>query len=226
LDQSAASGLEQPHVRLVQFLLYPDGKSTTIVPSQSCCRTTHTHTCAELHIVLFPGNYFHLAKQFWQHVGTGISSRLAERCLSFLSPDETSPPSSPTASPPIFPSKNKHYAVSPRSSFYSRENPEAKLGRDEGLYMEERYGRNLCLSSAVSAKRALRWRIAGVIDYHDQSDCPGIEDFTAEISLGLKRVKRVTEDDIYLFPSGMAAIWNAHQLVLAARPPKRSVCFG
>jgi cystathionine gamma-synthase len=219
LDQSAASGLEIPHVRLVQFLLFPDGKSTTIVPSQCGCHSKHTHTCDELHVVLFPSNYFHIAKQFWQHAGTGISSRLAEQCLSFLSP-----PSSPTTK---FPSKNKHYTVSPGSStIYSKESSEEKLGRDEGLYVEERYGRNLCLSSAVSAKRALRRRIAGVFDSHNPSVCPGIEQFTDKVSLGLSRLTKVTEDNVYLFPSGMAAIWNAHQLALAARPLKRSVCFG
>jgi cystathionine gamma-synthase len=39
-------------------------------------------------------------------------------------------------------------------------------------------------------------------------------------------VKDVTEDDVYLLPTGMTAIWTAHQLVLGTQPPAKSVCFG
>ena len=36
----------------------------------------------------------------------------------------------------------------------------------------------------------------------------------------------VTEDDVFLFPTGMTAIWTAHQLAMDARGAKKSVCFG
>jgi cystathionine gamma-synthase len=39
-------------------------------------------------------------------------------------------------------------------------------------------------------------------------------------------VRDVTEDDVYLFSSGMSAIWTSHQLIQGARSPAKSVCFG
>jgi len=36
----------------------------------------------------------------------------------------------------------------------------------------------------------------------------------------------VSEDDVYLFQTGMAAIWNAYNYVAAIRPPAKSICFG
>ncbi|KAL4072478.1 pyridoxal phosphate-dependent transferase [Scleroderma yunnanense] len=57
------------------------------------------------------------------------------------------------------------------------------------------------------AKSALRRRMAGF--------------FVCDES-----VPSVTEDDVFLFPCGMSALWNAHQLLMGCRPPERSVVFG
>ncbi|THH13187.1 hypothetical protein EW146_g7002 [Bondarzewia mesenterica] len=36
---------------------------------------------AQVYVVFFPAESFHIAKQFWQYTGHGISSRLADHCL-------------------------------------------------------------------------------------------------------------------------------------------------
>lgn len=218
-----------PAVRLVQFLICPSKKSDR--PCDCNISPSERVSCAELHIVLFPEGIFPLAKQFWQHSGTGISSRLAERCLSLVQED-TSPPQTPTSR---FPSKNKHYAArsSKSSTDYgsitSPKKTSENLGQDETVYVEERYGRNLPVASASAAKRALKRRIAGVLVRDNSSDCPGgpcagVPE--AAVGPSTRGVADVSEEDVYLFPCGMSAIWNAHELVLAVRPPAKSVCFG
>ncbi|KAI5996144.1 pyridoxal phosphate-dependent transferase [Pisolithus albus] len=67
------------------------------------------------------------------------------------------------------------------------------------------------LATGADAKAALRQRIASCL-VRDESPA------------GART--NVSEDDIFLFPSGMSAIWNVHQLLLASRPLGKSVVFG
>ncbi|KAF8333771.1 hypothetical protein F5887DRAFT_921746 [Amanita rubescens] len=102
-----------------------------------------------------------------------------------------------------------------------RDNPEAgELGADCQTYLEERYGRNLPLGGAASAKRALRRRLAGVLI----KDSLGGDCVDGEV---VGSSSRVAEGDVHLFPSGMAAIWTAHQCLMGVRGfEAKSVCFG
>ncbi|KAH7919303.1 PLP-dependent transferase [Leucogyrophana mollusca] len=240
-----------PHVRLVQYLICPENTPVeSSSPQQARPHSSASIQCVELHIVLFPADIFPIAKQFWQHSGMGISSRLAEHCLSLLPDDlsrSQSPPQSPLPSSPTIPraafrAPNKHYSVkhTPKSPSLGEARPAAfvsqaqnnasdELSKDQSTYLEERYGRNLPLSAGAYAKRALRRRIAGVLLRDSSDDGPGgpsagAQD--AEVGPSSRGVQDVTEDDVYLFPTGMGAIWNAHQLALGARPPAKSVCFG
>lgn len=98
-----------------------------------------------------------------------------------------------------------------------------------GTYVEERYGRNLPLASAPFAKRALRRRIADVLIHDDTGDCAGRPCAglnEAEVGPSFRGVDNVAEDDVFLYPTGMSAIWHAHQLALSTRPVGKSVCFG
>lgn len=211
--------LQYPYpARLVEFVVCPDEGTA---PSDA--------GCIELHIVLFPSNAFPVSKKFWQHTGMGISSRTAVRCLARMQES----PISPTRDhpPPLtrFPSKpqNRHYAVkSPPPP------PPQEEIEDVNSYLEERYGRNLPLGYAASAKRALRRRIAGVL-VHDQ--CNNAQDIQrlpeaggdeAVLGPSSRGVENVAEDDVFLYPTGMAAIWWAHHLALLTRPQSKSVCFG
>ncbi|KAG2134834.1 pyridoxal phosphate-dependent transferase [Suillus clintonianus] len=226
LDRASLAGTPT-HVRLVQYHICPED---TLLP--------FPQPTVELHIVLFPSDAWPLAKQFWQHTGLGISSRLADYCLSLLQaePPNSPVPSSPTSPRAPFKALNKHYSVkhTPRSPSFGTAlppspNPQEVLSKDQSTYLEERYGRNLPVSAGSYAKRALRRRIAGVLvrdNWEDspQGPCAGAHD--VEVGPSHRGVRDVTEDDVYLFSTGMTAIWSAHQLILGARPPAKSVCFG
>ncbi|KAH9918039.1 PLP-dependent transferase [Amylocystis lapponica] len=223
IDRSTKAGSPVP-VRLVQFLICPE--------SQPDCGGSGI----ELHIVFFPEDSFPLAKQFWQHTGLCISSRLAERCLSML-PEESSESKSPVLRAPSK-AQNRHYArnnysgsppASPVQSS-SRDAPLQNIGEvldsDRTTYLEERYGRNLPLESAAAAKKAMRRRIAGVLVRDAPNDWSVAGGHDAELGPSTRGVEEVTEDDVYLYSTGMSAIWSAHQLALGARPPAKSICFG
>ena len=76
-------------------------------------------------------------------------------------------------------------------------------------------------NTAALAKRAIRQRIASLV-----TGTPiGVNNNLQENSNN-RRPVLVTEDDIFLFPCGMTAIWTAYQLVMESRPGIKSVCFG
>ena len=212
-------------VRLVQFFISPESASAS------------TAAGVELHIVLFPAGSFPLAKQFWQHTGLGISSRLAEQCLAMLPEEGVSNDRAKTPPPRAIPSKkmagNRHYAKAP--SFSSSPPctsvvPERSLTEiletDHVEYLEERYGRNMPVGAAAAAKRAMRRRIAGVLVKDTPSDWSSAGGQEAELGPSTRGVKEVNEDDVYLYPTGMAAIWSSHQLALGVMPLAKSICFG
>jgi cystathionine gamma-synthase len=230
------------HARLIHLLICPEDKENNRIidlnsRSTPDCAST---TSANLHIALFPADAFQVAKEFWQHSGMGISSRLAEHCLSML-PEELTQPQvqvqskspSPTFNRLPFKVHNKHYSakghVRLASIPSSKKSHEDDLSLDHSTYLEERYGRNLALALAPSAKRALRRRIAGVLIRDDQSDGQG-EPSAGEQNLivgpSSRGVVDVSEHDVFLFSTGMSAIWNTHYLALAVRPSAKSVCFG
>lgn len=236
-----ARGTTQP--RIVHLFISPEAHD-----SQPPTARSNASNTADLHIVLFPSDVLTVAKEFWQHTGLGISSRLAEKCLSLLPddaqlPTSRSPPPSPTSRFPTKVGHNRHYSVKgsttgpkPTSPATPQEQLKSQgaenLSSDHAVYFEERYGRNLPISAATSAKRALRRRVAGTLI---KADCPEVENNNAVPSAGEEDTKtgpssrgvaNVTEDDVYLFPCGMAAIWNAHKLALEVRPEGKSVCFG
>ena len=99
------------------------------------------------------------------------------------------------------------------------------LSEDCSTYLEERYGRNLPQDAATFAKRALRRRIAGVLLRDEAADWETIGAPNSELRPSTRGLG-VTEDDVYLYPTGMAAIWNAHQTISAVRPRAKSVAFG
>jgi len=208
LSKTGASG----SARLVQLLVCPDG----VKKDGKADNSSPTDFSVDLHIVLFPKDAFPIAKEFWQHTGLGISSRLAEKCLSSLS-DRLSPSPSPTTQ------SSGHYGIKGHNRHYSAKSSkplstqqilspsaEEDLNADHTNYFEERYGRNLPVIAADAAKSVLRSRIAqGLVANQVQPRTP-----------------TVSADDVYLYPCGMAAIWHAHQLLLNVRSPAKSVCFG
>ncbi|KAH9074308.1 PLP-dependent transferase [Lactarius deliciosus] len=86
----------------------------------------------------------------------------------------------------------------------------------------ERYGWTSDVTLAELAKAAMRRRIAGVPVRDEGAGGGGAE---VEVAQSVRGVA-VTEHDVFLFPTGMTAIWSAHQLALDVRGAKKSVCFG
>ena len=165
--------------------------------------------------MLFPEGKFSIAKQFWQHTGLGVSSRLATRILATLTSSAASPLPTSTRTKPM---AHRHYSA--KLSRFPSSNGAEPLEADQAVYLEQRYGRNLDIAAVTQAKRALRRRIAGVL-VRDESAANS----EVEVAQSVRGVA-VTEDDVFLFPTGMSAIWTAHQLALDARGAKESVCFG
>ncbi|KAJ7147529.1 pyridoxal phosphate-dependent transferase [Mycena crocata] len=211
--------------RLIHFSICPEDK----LNQGPCVKEDSaplSSAPASLHIVLFPEEAFPIAKQFWQHAGMGISSRLAEHCLALLPADSAFVPNGLQNTPRK--ALNKHYSAKKATS----SPPESRIedfSPDHSVYLEERYGRNLPITSAAAAKRALRRRIAGVLvrdNLGDSPDGPCAGDKNYLLGPSSRGVKGMSENDVFLFSTGMAAIWNAHQLSLAVRPPNKSVCLG
>lgn len=184
--------------------------------------------------VILPQQAFTVAKQYWQHTGDGISSRRAEFChrlfrdqmlilASRSQPDHEAqvrlmrgprryqrPASVDAASSPMIPAS-------------LGQSPNAEDSQETSQFLEERFGRNLDLVLVERAKSAIRRRIAGLlsheIDLHDDLPPPTIVSSS-------RGIQSLTEDDVYLFPSGMSAIFNVHRGLLAARGPHESISFG
>jgi cystathionine gamma-synthase len=95
--------------------------------------------------------------------------------------------------------------------------------QDPTQFVEERFGRNLDLSKTKNAKLAIRRRIAGSLT----ADV----DLTEALALGqdAARTRPVTgfsENDVYLYPTGMSSIFNAHRNLLRAKGQLRSIVYG
>ncbi|KAL5640752.1 hypothetical protein ACGC1H_001292 [Rhizoctonia solani] len=217
-------------VRLVEYFICPGEGTNQIAPAGTPDESNVD--CVELHVVLFQEDAFSIGKQFWQHTGLGISSRLASAALNLLARngERTAPavPPVPTLAPKSQSfQRNKHYGskarlgqTSPPSAQSAQPLVAENVSSEHDTYIEERYGRNLPKANAALAKTALRRRIAGVL-VNDAPPSDEMPEFGAS-----KRGVDVTEDDVFLFPTGMAAIWTSHQLALATRPQHKSVCFG
>ncbi|CAB4446279.1 unnamed protein product [Rhizophagus irregularis] len=209
-----------------------------------------------LHVVLFPKDAFPIAKSYWQHAGEGISSRCAEYSLNIMQAkhDEKSSitencneKSSISLRRPIF---HKRYSSNIRTSNITNNDStltepksptsptdstfaEKSATVEENFYVEERYGRNLPITFADKAKIALRRRIAGVLGVEEQNNASEIDDLDGVINRKIEStnvtergIKGVTEDDVFLFSTGMSSIFHAHRYIMSAFPPNKSICFG
>jgi cystathionine gamma-synthase len=219
-ERSLAEG-SQFRARLVNFLICPEDRPTDVKDEHSAQASS-----VELHIVLYPQEAGGYAKQFWQHTGMGLSSRLAEHCISLLPAVESAEPVPPRVFGKVL---NRHYSANtPTKSEKPITSPLSspvieQLNQDHSAYLEERYGRNLPISAAAFAKRALCRRISGVLVDDDLTQA-GKENLT--LGPSKRDISELSEQDVYLYPTGMTAIWNAHYMARSIRPSAKSVCFG
>lgn len=206
----------KPSIRIVQFFICPNEKEGK--PVNTAVRS------GELHIALFPAAQWSQAKSFWQHTGMGISSRFADHCLGLL---EKQKPSLEPHSPSLTSTKgrNRHYSSKHHRSVSSTSEITENFKAEEASYLEERYARNLPANAAMDAKKTLKRRIAGVILREEETPCHAKE-VSPSIGPSTRRVPNISEDDVFLFPGGMCAIWHAHQLLMKTLGSRKSICWG
>lgn len=183
--------------------------------------------------VIYPHEYFSTAKQVWQHSGDGISSRRSEFLFKALQENHLSliqkyVPHSDMSRVSKGPRRYQRDESSFASSFkpHQTSQPAGKSansspdGPEFDRFIEERFGRNLDTTLANKAKLAVKRRIAGSLretsDLHVALTAPPSE----------TRIAGLTENDVYLYPSGMSSIFNTHQILLKARGQLESICFG
>ena len=192
---------------------------------------------SSLSCVLFPNQYFKLAKQVWQHSGDGISSRRGEFCLKALQEgllhqegDNSSPRvrgSRTCKGPRRYQKKESLNGIEQGTidSSFPQSSPKTLLseGKEYFQFVEERFGRNLNAALAAKAKLAIRRRIAGCLTEGEDLD----KALEASEDVSGRRVSGLSEDDVYLFPAGMSSIFNTHRILMANRAqPLKSICFG
>lgn len=170
--------------------------------------------------VIFPRSHTKVAKAFWQHSGDGISSRRAEYCHKAFNDGRLTVQRavmSPSKGPRRY-QKKESIDLSPQC-----ESTKGRDGKDYIQFVEERFGRNLDVSLAYSAKLAIRRRIAGAltanVDLHEALEM-------SKPSTRTEHVEGFSEHDVYLYPCGMSSIFNTHRAMMACRGEMKSISFG
>ncbi|KAF5617738.1 cystathionine gamma-synthase [Fusarium sp. NRRL 25303] len=185
--------------------------------------------------VVYPSEVFPIAKQYWQHTGEGTSSRRAEFCHGLFK-DDLLIPAARSRTPPEAsqgrPFRGPRRYTRPGSvdgvssaapSTPKQPSPETPVeSLESSRFLEERFGRNLDLSMVERAKSAIRRRIAGAMAHDvDLNNGP-----LPAMTSNTRGMPNLEENDVYLYPAGMNAIFNAHRALLHAREPAQSINFG
>ncbi|KAG0353237.1 hypothetical protein BGZ54_002329, partial [Gamsiella multidivaricata] len=228
LPTDASGAVGAGAVRIVEFAIY--APASEVKPGGI--------KQVKVFATFFPKEAYPVAKQFWQHTGDIVTSRQAAFCLRWLALKAEEDQQEATAvaakgNAIRMPRGNRHYTAAKQQQQITADLPAAVAAiqlqdeedrpveeeadgmdsRDYEVYVEERYGRNLDLSFAPKAKVALRRRIASQVAHHAGSGWTGTGEY-------------VTEEDVYLYPTGMSAIYNAHRIAMTLFPERKAICFG
>ncbi|KAK1968553.1 cystathionine gamma-synthase [Colletotrichum sublineola] len=181
--------------------------------------------------VVYSPEVFPVAKQYWQHTGEGVSSRRAEFCHGLLkeglltSVERSHSPTGKVCRGPkryhrpssIGDTKMPIHQLAAKSSHQT-----ASETQESMRFLEERFGRNLDLSLVERAKSAIKRRIAGAMAADMETSISSLP----PMGDNSRNQKDLQESDVYLFPCGMNAIYNAHRAMLRARGDMKSINFG
>ncbi|KAF2838573.1 cystathionine gamma-synthase-like protein [Patellaria atrata CBS 101060] len=219
--QEQVADLSSQQARIIDFVLNPDEEN-----SQS-----RKNVSPNFSALLFPAEHFGIAKQFWQHSGDGISSRRAEFCLKalegglVLEKSQAQDLQRTCKGPKRY---RKKTAIDP--SVYAEDQDKSctdvngSTDRIDPMeFVEERFGRNLEVSFAANAKLAIRRRITGSLtaDVDLNEALEKVDDQERK-----RNVEGLSEDDVYLYPTGMSAIFNTHQGLMKAKGRMKSIIYG
>ncbi|KAG5987842.1 hypothetical protein E4U52_007170 [Claviceps spartinae] len=184
--------------------------------------------------VFLPEHSYAVARQYWQHTGDGISSRRAEFCHDlfkdgFLVPGYGAELAHGVSTRATRGPKRYQRAglddsglEAPKFNMQVQVLANTKESQESPRFLEERFGRNLDLNLLERAQLAIRRRIAGSLT--QDSDLQ--THLSALVTLNSRGMQDLDENDVYLFPAGMNAIYNAHRALFAARGQMKSVNFG
>lgn len=200
--------------------------------------------------VVYPDAARPVAKQYWQHTGDGVSSRRAEFCHRLFAEgllvpqansnsDATTAAAKPFRGPKRYQRPGSVDGIAPKpttttttaATTAAAEAAAKSVAPDEAQesnrFLEERYGRNLDLSLAQRASSAIRRRIAGAVA--GDVDCAAgssnsktAASAASDMHPNTRGLESLREDDVYLYPAGMNAIYNAHRALLSALDDKPS----
>ena len=184
-----------------------------------------------LSAVVFPRIHVSTAKTFWQHSGDGVSSRRAEYCHKALEDGQLVTVHLQAAEinaisdtqPSKGPRRYQKKDVNDQRLTDQQKSGAGLERKDCARFVEERFGRNLDVSLASSAKLAIRRRIAGALTAN--------VDLQQALQMSqpptrTQDVKGFSENDVYLYPCGMSAIFNTHRTLMLCRGAMKSVSFG
>ena len=189
--------------------------------------------------VIYPNVCNQRAKVFWQHTGQGASSRRTEVCLEALGKGfleietvtfrrtlaETTANTSTQKGPKRYqkPQSRSHEIRTEAANTRAPNHQSHADTQDYAKFIEERFGRNLNLSHAAQAKAAIRKRIAGALIADAKvDDLLKSRETVQDVSV----TGEVSDDDVYLFPTGMSSIFDTHRLLRLFRGEMRSICYG
>jgi len=172
--------------------------------------------------VLYPLELFKVAKQFWQHSGDGVSSRRAEYCHHLFDNGVLVDAASIDAQPTRMCKGPRRYQ-NKKTSVDLDAPATQKDAETVTQFVEQRFGRNLDLSMTKNAKLAIRRRIAGSLT----ADVALTEALSLDAdSERTRQVADFSEDDVYLYPTGMSSIFNTHRNLLAAKGQHKAIVYG
>ncbi|KAF3926708.1 hypothetical protein ABW21_db0204361 [Orbilia brochopaga] len=168
---------------------------------------------------------YHHAREFWQHTGDGVSSRraaFAHACLQqgHLNLKDQQPDSSLKQQFPRGPGRYSRRSLVETGTTAAVSKPYDSLNKgDAGVhnFVEVRYGRNLGAAAAQQAKLAIKQRISGII-------CPG--GLSDGKTTSPNRTRTLSASDVYLFPTGMSAIFNSYRILQKCFGSLKMVEFG
>lgn len=208
-------------VRLLDFIVSP-GAATEIAAQ-----------VLSFSAIIYPRRHAKLAKTFWQHTGEGVSSRRAEYCKNMYDlgalvergalDDMQRAWKGPRRYRNQVPIEGKNIRFISKDE---RDNDDfvRPEHNDHVRFVEERFGRNLSIEMAETAKKVIRRRIAGSLT--SDTDLERAARLPPELNT-IRQIPDFSDTDVYLYPGGMNSIYHTHRtLLLALNPGRRTICFG
>jgi cystathionine gamma-synthase len=192
-----------------------------LVPVAEKARTKEMDVISpKISAVLYPLELFKVAKQFWQHSGDGVSSRRAEYCQHLFENGVLVDAARLNGAARTCKGPRRYQ----KPTSIDLGTPDAvQDGETLTQFVEQRFGRNLDLSMTKNAKLAVRRRIAGSLT----ADVALAEALSLDKdSSRARQVAGFSEDDVYLYPTGMSSIYNTHRNLLAAKGSRKAIVYG